>query len=32
VVLGARDSKMLEGTKEGVEALVAELVAEHIIG
>jgi electron transfer flavoprotein beta subunit len=32
VVLGARDSKKVEGTKEGIEALVKELVAEHIIG
>jgi len=32
VVLGARDSKMVAGTKEGIESLVGELVAEHIIG
>jgi electron transfer flavoprotein beta subunit len=32
VILGARDSKMVASTKEGIEALVGELVAEHIIG
>jgi electron transfer flavoprotein beta subunit len=32
VVLGARDSKMVAGTKEGIESLVGELVAEHILG
>ncbi len=32
VVLGARDLKKVEGTKDGIEGLVRELVAEHIIG
>lgn len=32
VVLGARDLKKVDGTKEGIESLVKELVAEHIIG
>jgi electron transfer flavoprotein beta subunit len=32
VILGARDLKKVEGTREGIEALVKELVAEHIIG
>jgi electron transfer flavoprotein beta subunit len=32
VILGARDLKTVAGTREGIEALVKELVAEHIIG
>jgi electron transfer flavoprotein beta subunit len=32
VVLGAREAKSVAPTKEGLEAFVAELVAEHIIG
>jgi electron transfer flavoprotein beta subunit len=32
VILGGRDIKAVEGTKEGIEGLVRELVAEHIIG
>jgi electron transfer flavoprotein beta subunit len=32
VILGARDSKMVASTKEGIESLVGELVAEHILG
>lgn len=32
VVLGARESKKVTGTKEGIADLVRELIAEHIIG
>ncbi len=32
VVLGARELKRIEGSREGIEGLVRELVAEHIIG
>ncbi len=32
VVLGARESKKIAGTKEGIADLVRELIAEHIIG
>lgn len=32
VVLGARESKKIAGTKEGIANLVQELIAEHIIG
>jgi electron transfer flavoprotein beta subunit len=32
VVLGARESKKIEGSKAGLESLVKELMTEHILG